>query len=124
MKTIRADLAASHVVIMAIDETGAERAHVIADDGGASFSQLRAALEAAAGDVSPRASAGAPAVEVIEEPIEFDDPIVEADGSWVSDAARLLGDAKTAIETDPEAGAAWAQALGFLRGMSAPRGGK
>ena len=75
MKTIRADLAASHVVIMAIDESGAERAHVIADDGGASFSQLRAALEAAAGDVAPRASAGAPAVEVMDDPIEFDDPI-------------------------------------------------
>jgi len=135
MKTLRADLSPGFVVLMVADDSGGERPHVIADDGGDAYKALRATIEGAAGDVPPRASVGrseplrAEVVEEIPRPQPEPEPELGEDGeelggSWIGDAARFVGDARRVIETDERAGAAWGSFLGVLRDLSAdPRGG-
>ncbi|MCK4959877.1 MAG: hypothetical protein KAT00_10765 [Planctomycetes bacterium] len=129
MKTIRAQVAGSHVVIMAGDESGTETPHVIAGDDSAAYAALCAVIESAAPDVPPRARVGtAPAVEA--EIVESFDPREEIDdreeidqeGTWIGDAAAFISDARSVIETDERAGAAWGSFLGVLRDLSAQKG--
>jgi len=136
MKTLRAELSPGFVVLMVADADGAERPHVIPDDGTGAYQTLRAAIESAAGDVSPRASVGRPEpvrAEVVEEIPPQPDPVPDHGasamdddgGSWIGDAAAFVGDARRVIETDERAGAAWGSFLGVLRDLSAdPKGGK
>jgi len=131
MKTIRADVLDNYVVVYGADDAGEPKTFVIADDSSA-YAVLRDAISSAS-EASPRASVGGAALEteVVEEiptrqatAPESHAHDAEPGGSWISDAAAFLGDARDIIETDERAGASWGAFMGVLRDLSAQPKGK